>query len=266
MTLTLGPTAPFGRPTGGHLNVELPSTPAHLLFIHEHPRRLRGIVDGQVVIDSTRGVLLHETRLLPRWYVPLADVRADLLRDSATRTHCPFKGDARHWSLQVGDRLVEDALWGYEEPLPGAAAIAGMVSAYTERWDRWLEEDEEVIGHSRDPFHRVDARRATRHVTIRAADLVLAETTSPVAVYETGLPVRWYVPVADVRTDLLVRSGTTSLCPYKGVATYRSLSSGSTHLPDVAWEYVSPLPEALPALGCLAFDEAAGITVEVRTA
>src|ERR1700722_4909033 len=144
MSLTLGSIAPLGRPTGGRLNIEVPATPAHLLYIHAFPARVRGILDGVTVVDTIRAQMLHETRLLPRWYVPRADVRADLLEPSATSTHCPFKGDARYWNLRVGDRVVEDAFWEYPSPLPGALDLTGLLSPYLDRWGTWLEEDEEV--------------------------------------------------------------------------------------------------------------------------
>lgn len=102
MSLTLGPTAPLGRPTGGSLNVALPDSPAHLL--------------------------LHETRLLPRWCSPRVDVRTDLLESSGPTTHCPFKGDARYWHLRVGDRLVTDAFWDYPGPNPESAWLEGLLS------------------------------------------------------------------------------------------------------------------------------------------
>ncbi len=253
MSLTIGSMAPLGRPTGGALNITLPAEPAHLLYLHALPQRIRGELAGTTVVDSTAVRMLHETALLPRWYVPAADVRTDLLEPSATATHCPFKGDARYWHLRVGDRLVEDAFWEYPDPLPGAPPLAGLLSPYLEKLDRWLDEDEEVVGHPRDPFHRVDARRSSRHVVVRVGDEVVAETDRPVAVNETGLPTRWYVPLDDVRPGALVPSATTTVCPYKGTATYWSVVAGGRTLADAVWTYADPLPEALPARGHVSF-------------
>lgn len=253
MSLTIGSMAPLGRPTGGTLNIRVPPEPAHLLYLHDLPQRVRGELGRTVVVDSTAVRMLHETALLPRWYFPASDVRSDLLAPSGTTTHCPFKGDARYWHLRVGDRLVEDAFWEYPEPLPGTPPLAGLLSPYLEKLDRWLDEDEEVVGHPRDPFHRVDARGSSRHVVVRAGDRIVADTTRPVAVNETGLPTRWYVPLDDVGSDVLVPSDTTTTCPYKGTATYWSVAVGDRTFPDAVWTYADPLPEALRAQGHVSF-------------
>ncbi|HZD66833.1 MAG TPA: DUF427 domain-containing protein, partial [Acidimicrobiales bacterium] len=203
MSLTLGSIAPLGRPTGGALNIALPHRPRHLLYLHAHLPRVRGQLGGATVVDTTDARLLHETGLLPRWYVPRSDVADDLLEASGTTTHCPFKGDARYWHLRIGERLVEDAFWEYPDPLADAPPLAGLVSPDTAKFDRWLEEDEEVLGHLRDPFHRVDARRSSRRVTVRAEGEILAQSDRPVAVCETGLPIRWYLPLDDLRPEVL---------------------------------------------------------------
>lgn len=253
MALTLGSIAPLGRPTGGTLNIPVPDTPAHLLYLHALPQRIRGEVGGERVVDTTGARMLHETRLLPRWYLPLADVRSDLLEPSDTTTHCPFKGDARYWNLRVGDRVVTDAFWEYPVPGPGCPDLTGLVSPYLEKFDRWWEEDEELLGHPRDPFHRVDARPSSARVVVRAGGEEVASSERPVAVFETGLPVRWYVPLEDVRQDLLVPSDTTTICPYKGVATYWSVQMPDGRLDDAVWTYRDPLPEALATRGFVSF-------------
>lgn len=259
MSLTLGSIAPLTRPPGGSLNVALPAEPQHLLFLHGLDRRIRGEVAGVTVVDSCQAAMLHETGLLPRWYFPRSAITG-ALQPSQTRTHCPFKGDARYWDLRVGDRLVRDAFWEYAEPLAGApTGLAGLLAPYQEKFDRWREEDETVIGHPRDPFHRVDARLSSRRVTVWAGDQPLAETSRPVGVFETGLPPRWYLPRRDVRMELLTSSPTSTVCPYKGVASYWSLGDQA----DVAWCYEQPLAEALPAAGYLSF-EADGISVQVE--
>ena len=100
-------------------------------------------------------------------------------------THCPFKGDASYWRVRVGGRLAENAVWTYEEPIDEASWLRGLVSVYPERMDAWLDEDEEVTG-LRDPYHRVDARRSSRRIEVRAGGEVLARSERPVVVDETG--------------------------------------------------------------------------------
>ena len=100
--------------------------PAHRILFEPFPRRLRAELAGEVVLDTRRAHLLHETGLLPQVYVPLEDVRADLLEPSDHGTHCPFKGDATYRSVRVGDRVSENALWLYEDPIEGAEMAAGL--------------------------------------------------------------------------------------------------------------------------------------------
>lgn len=261
MSLTIGSIAPLGRPRGGELNVNIPEQPAHLLFLHPLEKRIRGEVGGRTVLDTTSAYMLHETALLPRWYFPREAV-SGRLEASDTTSYCPFKGQASYWNLRVGDRVVADAFWEYPDPLPGAPRLAGLVSPYTEKLDRWWEEEEEMIGHPRDPFHRVDARRSSARVTVKLGGQAVAETTKPVAVFETGLPVRWYVPFDDVAEGVLEESDTHTVCPYKGEASYWHVVAGGQRIADGAWAYPEPLVEAEPALGCVSF-LGEGIEVEV---
>lgn len=90
-------------------------------------------LDGQKLAESDRPVLLEETGLPARYYLPREDVRTELLQRTDTMTHCPFKGDASYWSAQVGGRTYEDVVWSYEAPIPGAEGIAGLMCFYPER-------------------------------------------------------------------------------------------------------------------------------------
>ena len=262
MSLTLGSIAPLGRPTGGTLNIAVPAAPAHLLYLHDVDRRIRGEVEGVTVVDTLAARMLHETRLLPRWYFPPDGVRTDLLSPSATTSHCPFKGDAIYWDIRVGDRVVRDAFWEYPKEWPGSPDLVGLLSPYTEKFDRWLEEDEEIIGHPRDPFHRIDVRRSSAHVVVHARADVVADTHRAVALFETGLPTRWYVPSTDVRSELLRPTSTQTICPYKGVASYWTVAAGGLDVVDGAWSYHDPFGEALAIKGQVSF-LGEGIEVEV---
>ena len=229
--------------------------PRHRLFLHPFPRRVRATFAGETILDSTRGAMLHESNILPRLYVPLEDVRADLLERSDHATHCPFKGDASYWSVHVGDRVAENAVWSYEEPLPEARWLRGLVSIYPERMDQWFDEDEPVY-RLRDPYHRVDARRSSRRIVVRANGDVVARSERPVVVHETGVPLRFYLPREDVGAPLRA-SDTTSVCPYKGRASYWSIDG----IDDAAWSYEDPLESMLTASGLVCFDAE---KVEVR--
>ena len=258
MTLTLG-SAPLGTTGPPDVNYVVEG-PRHRILFDHFPRRVRATFSGETVLDTVRGRLLHESNILPVLYVPKADVRTDLLRPTGESTHCPFKGDANYWSIAVGDRTSDNVAWEYPGTLDGAEWLADHLAFYFDRLDAWFDEDEEVQGHLRDPFHRVDARRSSRHVVVRHGDGVVAETTRPIVVSETGMPNRFYLPVTDVRADLLTSSTTVSHCPYKGSASYWSLRDGTAA--DVAFGYEQPFSDVSTVGDHLCF-LADGFTTEV---
>jgi len=206
MSLTIG-TGPFGPNSAGEFNREMPS-PKGLLYLDAFPRRMRAIFAGQTVVDSRHAKLLHEHGHLAVLYFPGDEVRTDLLEPTDHSTRCPWKGDAAYWSVRVDDRVAENAVWGYPEPVEGAQPLAGYLAVYWNEMDEWLEEDEPARVHVRDPYHRVDILDSSRHVRVSLNGELLAETEHARVLYETGLPPRWYMPADDVRTDLLVDSDT----------------------------------------------------------
>ena len=239
--------------------------PPHRLLMTPFPRRVRALFGDAEVFDSSDGRFLHESNLLPVLYVPIDDVATDLLVRSDTTTHCPFKGDASYWSVTVGDRTAEDAVWGYEDPIESAAWLAGRVAFFWERLDRWFDEDEEVFGHLRDPYHRVDVRRTDRTVHVAIAGVEVAVSGAASVLSETGLANRWYVPRHDVNLDLLEVSSTTTHCPYKGQSTYWSFTGSDAigdRIEDVAWSYDHPFDGARRVAGRLSFDGDA-VTIDV---
>ncbi|HXW80011.1 MAG TPA: DUF427 domain-containing protein [Acidimicrobiales bacterium] len=213
------------------------------VWVEPNPRRVRVFFGHEAVADSTNVLYLFETNHLPIYYFPRADVRFDLLQPTGHHTHCPYKGDASYYTVVVGDRRVENAVWAYPEPIAGAPDIADYVAFYWDLADTWYEEDEEVFRHARDPYKRVDVLQSSRHVRVLVNGEAVADTHRPRLLFETGLPVRYYIPKLDVRQDLLVPSDKRTRCPYKGEAVYWSLVLGDERLEDVVWSYPAPLPE-----------------------
>jgi len=236
--------------------------PAHKLLMHVFPRRVRAVLGGQTVFDTTRAMLLHETGLPPQVYVPLDDIRADLIQPADHHTYCPFKGTASYWTVTAGGQVAENAIWAYPEPNDEAGWLEGYAGFYWNAMDEWYDEDERVEGHIRDPYHRVDVRRSSRPVRVLLGDTVLAETTSPLLLSETGLPNRFYIPAADVRQDLLEESDKHTVCPYKGTASYWTVSAGDRKLADAVWSYPQAEGDSAAVSGYLSFlhDD---LTVEV---
>jgi uncharacterized protein (DUF427 family) len=252
MTLTIG-TGPFGDQSTGEFNFEVTAPQNHPLYLEDSPRRVRAVFGGETVADSRRVKLLHEKGHLPVYYFPEEDVRLDLLERTDHTTHCPFKGDAAYWSVRVGDRVAENAVWGYPEPLESAPPLSGLLAFYWREMDHWYEEDEEVFVHPRDPYHRVDVLQSSRRVKVSVNGEVVAETTRPKVLFETGLPPRYYIPPEDVRRDALVPSDTRTRCPYKGAASYYSVEVGDRRFEDLVWYYPEPIPAAEGAKDHLCF-------------
>jgi uncharacterized protein (DUF427 family) len=182
------------------------------------PKWIRAERDGEVVVDSRRALLVWgRNKVVPQYAFPAADVRADLLAGA------------------VEECTDED--------------LSGFVSVEWSAVDRWLEEEEEAVGHPRDPFHRIDIRLSSRHVEVSLDGETVADSRRPVLLFETGLPVRHYLPRDDVRMDLLTPSEKRTTCAYKGHASYFSAPSD----PDIAWTYEEPLPDAEQIRGLIAF-------------
>jgi uncharacterized protein (DUF427 family) len=263
MTLTLsdGPLSSRPRDT---VNYRIEG-PAHRLLFGPFPRRVRAVFAGETVLDTTRGMLLHESNLLPQLYLPRGDLRDDLLVRTDHRTYCPFKGDASYWSVTVHGQTADNAVWSYLDPLPGVSWLSNYVAPYWDSMDTWFDEDVQVAGHLRDPYHRVDVRSTSRHVRVLAGAEVVAESRRAMLLSETGLPNRCYLPADDVRTDLLEPSSTHTVCPYKGTASYHSLRTPSGTIADAAWYYPDPLDGVQAIRGYLCF-AAEGIETWVEDA
>jgi len=227
------------------------------------PRRIRAVVEGETVVDSTRALYMFERDHLPVYYFPVDDVRTELFEPSDRHTTCPRKGEAAYWTMRVGERVVEDVMWGYDEPLDSIPEIAGHRAFYWGRMDHWYEEDDEVYVHPRDPFNSVDVLSSSRHVRIEVEGTTVAESTRPWLLFETGLPTRYYLPKADVHLELLRPSDKLTACPYKGRASYYSVVLGDRVVPDLAWTYTFPIPEQPKIAGLIAFfDERVDVWVD----
>lgn len=243
MALTVG-SGPFGRWPAGSFNVSAPE-PEEVLWFEDSPRWVRGRRGGETVVDSRHAKLLHEHGSLPVYYFPEDDVRTDLLEPAGDGEGSPRRGPERRFDVLGAER----AAWTHPEPPPGAEFLRGHVAFEWTAMEEWLEEEEVLAVHPRDPYHRVDVLPSSRHVRILAGGTVLADSRRTLALFETGLPPRWYVPREDVRMDLLEPSDLRTQCPYKGEASYLSAPSER----DIAWTYEHPRDEVAPIAGLVAF-------------
>jgi uncharacterized protein (DUF427 family) len=245
-------TGPLSRSPTGSFNFETPPA-GRSLYIEPTPKRIRAEVAGETVADSRGAVILQESGLQPVYYFPREDVRLELFEPTDRHTKCPSKGEASYYSIRVGDREVRNGAWYYPEPIEGAEPIADMIAFYWDRVDRWLEEDEEIYVHPRDPYHRIDVLQSSRHVRVSLEGELLAESDRPLALFESNLPTRWYLPREDVVAEL-EPTDTVTRCGYKGQASYYSvrLASGDT-VRDLVWTYEDPLEETGRIKGLLCF-------------
>jgi uncharacterized protein (DUF427 family) len=225
------------------------------------PRRIRATVRGETVIDTTSALYVWEWPNYPQYYIPATDIRQDMLIDERHEQKLR-RGTARRFGLRVGDVERPAALRIYGEDAPNG--LAGMARVEWDSVDSWYEEGEEVFVHPRNPYVRVDAIRSTRHVRVELEGVVLAESSSPVMVFETGLPTRYYVNRLDVSFAHLVPSNTVTACPYKGRTTgYWSVELAGNAHPDLAWTYDFPTAALLPIAGLIAFyNEKVDITLD----
>jgi uncharacterized protein (DUF427 family) len=225
------------------------------------PRRIRAVLDGRTVLDTTSARYVWEWPPYPQYYVPLADVDPAVLVDEDHPEPTP-RGTARRHGVAAAGGVRPGTARVY-----GADALEPLRDTVRFDWaalDAWFEEDEEVFVHPRNPFARVDAVRSTRHVRVELGGVVLAESSSPVMVFETGLPPRSYLPRPAVRFEHLVPSDTRTACPYKGRTSgyWSAAVDGAVH-PDVAWAYDFPTREVLPIAGLVAFfDERVDLVVD----
>lgn len=231
------------------------------IHVERSGKRVRAVLAGQVVADSTRTLLVWERPHHPAYYFPREDVRTDLISSTRQAEHHAGLGDAHLSTLRLGDREVADGVLAYPD-----SPIAEVRDHLRFRWkavDSWFEEDEEVYVHPRDPYTRIDILASSRRVRVEIDGVPVAESTNPRLLFETNVPTRYYLPKTDVRLDLLEPSETITRCPYKGTAEYYSVRIGETVHRDVAWFYPRPFPESQKIAGLVAFyDEKVAVYVD----
>ena len=238
-----------------------------LVRIEPAHRRVRAYLGGEAVVDTTDPLYVWEGPHYPQWYVPLADVRSGALTPTATETRSPSRGTASHYTVRAGGREAVDAAWRYaDSPIE---ELRDRVRFDWAAMDAWFEEDEQVFVHPRSPTTRIAILPSSRHVVVSVDGVVVADSTHPTFLHETGLPMRTYLPKVDVRMDLLVPTATSSMCPYKGTAEYWTLRLAAaddgppTEHVDIAWSYPAPLRESLSIAGLVAFyDTRVDVTID----
>ena len=235
-------------------------------------KRVRATLGGGTVVDSTRAVLVWEPRrIVPSYAVPADDIHGELVPSAAPTTDGelvagsplpdvfarPVLDPSVPFSAHTAEGEAVDVQASGESSLGAGLRLAdpdlaGYVVLDFPAFDGWSEEDEPIVGHPRDPFHRIDVLASSRHLRLELDGQVLAESSRPMLLFETMLPVRYYLPREDIRAEL-VPSDTRTYCAYKGQASYWSASAGGRLIPDLAWTYREPLTDASRVGGLVAF-------------
>jgi len=191
--------------------------PDGVAYVEPFRRRVRGVAAGRNAVDSERALLVHRKGHPPIWAFPARDVH--------------------------GVRTL---------PVPEAP---GHVEVPWDAVDAWYQEDDPVLLHAPNPYHRVECVHTSRHVRVEVAGVALVDTTGVLVVYEAALEPRVYVAREVVRMDLLVPTARKTQCPYKGEASYWNAVVAGVVVEDAAWSYEQPHPEAVGVRGLLGFDE-----------
>ena len=216
------------------------------------PKWIRVRFGDQFIADSRRVMLMRG--MPPVYYFPKEDVKMDCLNRSEKTEESDDLGSAGFWHVKVGGASADNAAWCYEHPPQDAPA--GLSSYIAFKWsamDVWMEEDEVVYAHPRDPYSRIDIRYSSQHVRVDVGGHTVAESHAPVILFETGAPPRYYLKPADVRMDLLKPTDLHTECPYKGVASYYSVVIDGEEFKNIVWYYPFPYPEMSKIRGLLTF-------------
>jgi uncharacterized protein (DUF427 family) len=235
-------------------------------------RRIRAVLDGGTVVDTTQAMLVREPRRIVCSYaVPADDIAAELVPADAVAADAAGTVGARipelsgrpvldpsiPFAVHTAEGRAADLRAGKQDRpaagfYPADPDLAGYVVLDFSAFDAWYEEDELNVAHPRDPFHRVDVLPSSRHVRVELDGQVLAESFRPAMLFETMLPTRYYLPRDDIRAEL-TPSSTRTYCAYKGQASYWSAAAGDRVVPDIAWTYQQPLHDAAQVRGLVAF-------------
>jgi uncharacterized protein (DUF427 family) len=235
--------------------VELPE---RMLYAEPLRRRMRVRFADHWIADSEDVVLLHEPGRYPVAYFPLEHVVADVLQPSGHSTQHKDLGTTAWFTVSAGDTDKPRAAWQHTELPDHASELKGRVAFAWRAMDAFYEEDERIVGHAADAYHRIDIRQTSRHLVVRDGDQVIADSSRPLVLYESGFAPRWYVPRADVTDGALTPVEGQTFCPYKGLCSYFDI--GSTH--RAAWSYEDAWTEVRRISGFVSF-EADKVEVEL---
>jgi uncharacterized protein (DUF427 family) len=221
-----------------------------MLYAEPLRRRMRVRFGDTWIADSEDVVLLHEPGHYPVAYFPLGDIMPGVLEDSQHLTSHRDLGATAWYTVRAGQQEKARGAWQHTELPDFADALKERVAFAWRAMDAFYEEEQRIVGHAADMYHRIDIRPARRHLVVRHFDEVVADTTSPLALYESGFAPRWYVPRADVEESALTPVAGQTFCPYKGLCSYYDVGDAR----QAAWSYLEAWPEVGRIAGLVSFE------------
>jgi uncharacterized protein (DUF427 family) len=240
---------PLGATIGKFLTPE--PLPLRFLFAEPLRRRMRVYLAGDCIADSEDVLLLHEPARYPVAYFPLRDIRSDVLADESRTTQHGDLGVMAWFTASAGAKVVPHAAWRHIALPTYAEILEGRVAFAWRAMDAFYEEDDRIVGHAADAYHRIDIRQSSRHLLVKLDDQVIADSRRPLVLFESGFAPRWYVPRDDVDTAALTTSPLQTFCPYKGLATYYNLGEHT----KIAWSYTQAWREVARISNTLSFQQ-----------
>lgn len=212
------------------------------VVVEETPRWIRGYFGDTKIVDSKTAYLVWEgTNSIPYWAFPTQDV-IGLVENN--HTDAGEEGYRAQWyDLKASSKTISDIGWKIKPDVPGYIQEANnLVVIDTTKVDKWYEDDEQVKGHAAGPYNRIDIRKSSRPVKVVIDGVTVAETNSALFLYENGYVTRYYIDTADIKNkELFHPTSHTSVCPYKGVASYYSATINGKEYENIVWFYPEPI-------------------------
>jgi uncharacterized protein (DUF427 family) len=205
---------------------------------------------GTWIAESENVLLLFEPGRYPVAYFPETDVAPDTLERTDYTTRHRDLGLTSWYTVQVGEQSAERGAWQHIDLPDYASELRGRVAFAWRAMDAFYEEDDRIVGHAADPYHRIDIRQASRSLVVRHRDRIIADTKRPVVLYESGFAPRWYVARADVDESGLTPGERQTFCPYKGLCSYYDIGDAR----GSAWSYLEAYPEVGRISGLVSFE------------
>ncbi|HTV72659.1 MAG TPA: DUF427 domain-containing protein [Candidatus Acidoferrales bacterium] len=240
---------PLSPTTVGRFLVPEP-LPERLLYVEPLRRRMRVRFGGSWIADSENVLLLFEPGHYPMAYFPEGDIAPNVLQETEHTSQHRDLGTTLWYSVHAGDKRASRGAWQHTALPAHANDLRRRIAFAWPAMDAFYEEDERIVGHAADPYHRIDIRQTSRHLVVRHRDRIIADTKRPLVLFESGFAPRWYVQRADIDESALTLVERKTFCPYKGICSYYDV--GDSHF--AVWSYVEAYPEVGRISNLLSFE------------